>query len=93
MRFILYIIIFIISFGGIAQQTKEVDFLTGNVTVFLDATFKKIEGKVIYTFKILKPTSSITIDAQKMQIMGVTLDGLETDVAYDNEKIKVTSDF
>ncbi|WP_299443185.1 M1 family metallopeptidase [uncultured Aquimarina sp.] len=93
MRFILYLIILSISFGGVAQQTKEVDFLTGKVNVFLEASFKKIEGKVTYTFKILQPTSSITIDAQKMQIMGVSLDGTATDVVYDDKKIQVTSDF
>ncbi|WP_299315525.1 M1 family metallopeptidase [uncultured Aquimarina sp.] len=105
MRFILYIIISFISFGVTAQQVdanlpkndkKEqpsVDFLTGKVHIFLEANLKKVEGKVTYVFKVLRPTQSINIDAQKMQIMDVLLDGEKAAVQYDNKKIQITSDF
>ncbi|MFD2562687.1 M1 family metallopeptidase [Aquimarina rubra] len=105
MRFILYLIICFISVGISAQEVdsdkkendkKEqsaVDFLTSKVNIFLESNFKKVEGKVIYTFKTLQPIDSITIDAQKMQIMGVLLDGEKVDAAYDNKTIKVSSVF
>ncbi|SEM29147.1 aminopeptidase N [Aquimarina amphilecti] len=105
MRFILFLIIGFVSFGINAQQAdtgllinnkKEypsVDFLTGNINVFLDANYKKVEGRVTYTFKVMQPTKSIFIDAQKMQIMNVLLDGKKVAITYDNKKIEITSDF
>jgi len=93
MRFILYIVLFFSFFRINAQQTKKIDFLTGKATIFLEANFKKVEGKVIYTFKTLQPTKSIAIDAQKMQIMGVLLDGKKIDIEYDQKKIIVASNF
>ncbi|MBW1295631.1 M1 family metallopeptidase [Aquimarina litoralis] len=105
MRFILYLFFGFISFVTIAGNEKierfsnikkeqpYVDFLTGKVAVFLDANFKKVEGKVVYTFKILQAIDSITIDAQNMQIMDVLLDGEKTEINYDTKKIKVARDF
>ncbi|MDH7448313.1 M1 family metallopeptidase [Aquimarina sp. 2201CG14-23] len=93
MRFILYLFTFFFSFGVVAQQSKEVDFLTGNVNVFLEANYKKVEGKVTYTFKVLKPTKSIAIDAQKMRIMNVLLDGEKIDITYDDKVLQIVSDF
>lgn len=105
MRFFLYLFISFISVSAIASKDEisssisskkeqpNVDFLTGNVSIFLDATFKKVEGKVTYTFKVLRPVDSISIDAQKMQIMDVLLDGKKTAVHYDSKKIKVGGSF
>ncbi|WP_299610953.1 M1 family metallopeptidase [uncultured Aquimarina sp.] len=105
MRFFLYLFIGFISVSAIASHNEKtlsippkkeqpnVDFLTGNVSIFLDADFKKIEGKVTYTFKVLQPVDSISIDAQKMQIMDVLLDGEKTAINYDSKKIKVGGNF
>ncbi|MGY3795768.1 M1 family metallopeptidase [Aquimarina sp. 433] len=105
MRFFLYLFIGFISVSTIASHDEKtlsippkkeqpnVDFLTGNVSIFLDADFKKIEGKVTYTFKVLQPVNSISIDAQKMQIMDVLLDGEKTAINYDFKKIKVGGNF
>ncbi|KAA1246093.1 M1 family metallopeptidase [Aquimarina sp. RZ0] len=93
MRFIIYILWFVFSIKSFAQQIHEVDFLKGEVNVFVDSKFKKIEGKVMYTFKILKSTKSLIIDAQKMQIMGVLLDEKKTDIVYNNKSIEIVSDF
>ncbi len=105
MRFILYLIICVVSFNLTAQEgvstlvvneKKEqpsVDFLTGKVNIFLESNFKKVEGKVIYTFKVLQAADTVAIDAQKMQIMDVLLDGKKAEVSYDNKVIKVSSDF
>ena len=105
MRFFLYLFIGFISVAAIAshdettlsippkKEQPNVDFLTGNVSIFLDADFKKVEGKVTYTFKVLQPVDSISIDAQKMQIMDVLLDGEKTAIHYDSKKIKIGGNF
>ncbi|WP_299190147.1 M1 family metallopeptidase [uncultured Aquimarina sp.] len=104
MRFILSLIISIASLGINAQQvdslpknTKEkqssVDFITGKVNIFLDANYRKVEGRVIYTFRVKQSTQSIFIDAQNMRIMNVLLDGEKIEVVYDDKKIEITSDF
>ncbi|WP_405207080.1 M1 family metallopeptidase [Aquimarina sp. LLG6339-5] len=104
MRFILSLIISVASLGINAQQvnsllenTKKeqssVDFITGKVNIFLDANYRKVEGRVIYTFKVKQPTQSIFIDAQNMRIMNVLLDGEKIKVVYDDKKIEITSDF
>ena len=93
MRFYLNIVFFFICCSVSSQQIKKVDFLTGEINIFLDANLKKVEGKVTYTFKVLQPTDTIAIDAQQMKIGNVLLDGDEVAIVYDNKKIKITSDF
>lgn len=105
MRFFLYLFIGFISVSAIGsngemtssitskKEQPNVDFLTGNASIFLDANFKKVEGKVAYTFKVLQAVDSISIDAQKMQIMDVLLDGEKTTINYDSKKIKVGGNF
>ncbi len=93
MRSIVYIIISLISFGGVAQQVNTVDFLKGQVDITVDAKAKAVQGEVTYTFKILEPTKSIFIDAQKMTVAGVELDGKNIDFEYDDKKITLLSNF
>ncbi len=105
MRISLYLIISFFCFKITAQQPKPavplhekkeqpfVDFLTGNIDVSLESNAKKVVGKVTYTFRVQKPLSSVFIDAQKMQITGMLLDGKNIDVVYDNKKIRLTSNF
>ena len=54
---------------------------------------RKVEGRVIYTFRVKQPTQSIFIDAQNMRIMNVLLDDEKIEVVYDDKKIEITSDF
>ncbi len=93
MRIISFLFMCYISLGSMAQQTDAVDFLKGNVQVTVNAKAKNIYGKVAYTFKILKPTKSIYVDAQKMQIEAVLLDGKKIKAEYDDKKIVIISDF
>ncbi|GAA4277323.1 M1 family metallopeptidase [Aquimarina mytili] len=93
MRIIIYIVISLISFGNVAQQIDSVDFLKGQIDITVDAEAKTVQGKVTYSFKVLKPTTSIFIDAQKMKITSVELDDKRVDFEYDNKKITVASDF
>ncbi len=82
-----------ISFGSSAQQTDLVDFLKGQVDITVHAGAKTVKGDVKYTFKILQDIPSIYIDARKMQIEAIQLDGKKADVAYDDQKITIRADF
>ncbi len=93
MRVIIYTFLFFISFGSVAQQTQSVDFLTGQIEVTVDAKNKEVKGSVSYTFTILKETESIYVDAQKMKIELVQLDGENINFDYNDKKIVVSSDF
>lgn len=76
-----------------AQQLDSVDFLKAKAEVKITAKTKTVKGKVRYTFKILKPESSIYIDAQQMQIESVLLDGKKPEFTYDKKKLFIASDF
>ncbi|MHA7060121.1 M1 family metallopeptidase [Aquimarina sp. M1] len=105
MRFILYLMMSVTAVSITAQEAnpavnknskKEqpaVDFLTAKATLFLDASFRKVEGKITYTFTILQSVDTVAIDAQKMQLMAVLLDSKKAKVEYDNTAIKIASDF
>ncbi|MEW7292893.1 M1 family metallopeptidase [Aquimarina sp. 2304DJ70-9] len=93
MRISIYIFFSFIFFGSTAQQIDSVDFLKGRVNITVNAKDKAVMGTVKYTFKILQPTTSVFIDAQKMQIKNIMLDGKKTDFKYDDKKIIVDSDF
>ncbi len=93
MRVILYVFILLVSLGSMAQQIHSVDFLKGKVDITIDATDRSVKGKVDYSFKVLKNTSSVTIDAKKMQIESVLLDDVQMDVVYDDKHLKIVSDF
>ncbi|MCG2431283.1 M1 family metallopeptidase [Aequorivita xiaoshiensis] len=51
-----------------AQQTDIVDFLKIDALIEADAVTKKVSGKLTTTFKILKETDSIFMDAVNIQI-------------------------
>ncbi len=93
MRIILYVFLFFISFGSIAQQTESVDFLKGQVDVNINAKEREVEGEVKYTFEILQDAKSIYIDAQKMKIEKVLLDGNKVNFEYDEKKLIIKSSF
>ncbi len=93
MRIILYLIILLIPGVGITKQIDAVDFLTGNVNISVHPDTKEVSGKVIYTFTMLQSTTSVYIDAQKMNIKTVMLDGNKININYDDKKIVIASDF
>ncbi|MFY0714278.1 M1 family metallopeptidase [Seonamhaeicola sp. NFXS20] len=60
----------IVCFG---QQTDSVDFKTCKASISFNVAENKVIGKVAYTFKILKKTDSVYLDAQNMQFSNVSL--------------------
>ncbi|RMA58632.1 M1 family metallopeptidase [Ulvibacter antarcticus] len=89
-RILLLICLFAFHFGN-AQQTEVVDFLKVTATVEPDASEEKIRGNVQYTFKILKATDSVYLDAHKMKIIDVALEGVR--VKSDENKIWLVDTF
>ncbi|WGF91447.1 M1 family metallopeptidase [Aequorivita marisscotiae] len=51
-----------------AQQTAVVDFLKIDASIGTDAAEKKVEGRFLATFKVLKETDSIFMDAVQIQL-------------------------
>ncbi|MBP2832774.1 M1 family metallopeptidase [Aquimarina sp. U1-2] len=93
MRSILYVFLWCISFGSIAQQIENFDFLKGQVEVTIDAKTKKVIGGVKYAFKVLKESKSVYIDAQNMSIEEVLLNDQNVKYEYDSKKITIPSTF
>ncbi len=93
MRIILQLLFLCVVWTNMGQQINEVDFLEGQIDVSLTPEVKQVKGTVKYTFTILKPTKSIEIDAQQMEIQEVTLDDKKVDFKYDKKKITISSDF
>jgi len=93
MRVFIYFFTLLITLNSRAQQVDFVDFLKGTVDIGVTAKDRSVQGKVTYTFKILQNTSSVFIDAQKMQIESVLLDGINTIFDYDEKKLVIRKDF
>lgn len=59
-----------------AQQTKNVDFITGSANLEFDVPQKKVMGRMVYTFDLLnKKTDTIYIDAKNMVFTDVLING------------------
>ena len=54
------------SLTAFAQQTDAVDFLRIEASIGGDIVEKKIEGRLLVTFEVLKDTDSIYMDAVKI---------------------------
>ncbi|SHI49007.1 M1 family metallopeptidase [Aquimarina spongiae] len=105
MRLFIYTLCTIFSLSLFAQETgtsvkkisskaqPSVDFSNAKVRISLFPEQKQIEGMVTYDFEVVSNTPSFWIDAQKMTINSVALDGKEVKFDYDDSKILVQSDF
>ncbi len=60
--------LFFSSVTAFAQQTNVVDFLKIEASIGGDIVEKKIEGRLLATFEVLKDTDSIYMDAVNIQI-------------------------
>ncbi len=93
MRVILYAFLFFIPFISLGQQVQSIDFIKGQIDITVAPNTKEVKGEVNYTFTILKDIKSLYVDAQKMKIEEVRIDGKKTDFKYDDKKIVVSSNF
>jgi aminopeptidase N len=90
----IYITIFIF-FGNfiVAQQINDVDFLTCSAKITPFPLQKKIHGFCKYTFKVLKKTDSIYIDAKNMSFTNVCLKGKSIKYKTSKDKLWLFNDF
>ncbi|UZO79891.1 M1 family metallopeptidase [Aquimarina sp. ERC-38] len=72
---------------------NTVDFLKGNIDISIDPNKKKVEGRVLYTFKVIENTERIAIDAKKMRISQVLLEEQPVDFEYKEDKVVVSHSF
>ncbi|UUC44847.1 M1 family metallopeptidase [Flavobacterium cerinum] len=56
-----------------AQQSEKVDFISLDAGLSFNTETRKIKGDVRYTFQVINPVDTINIDAQRMDITGVTI--------------------
>lgn len=74
-----------------AQQTEFVDFLRMEAVVAPNMSEKSIDGKVQLTFKILKQTDSIFLDAIKMSLRNTIVEDIA--ISASEDKIWLVGDF
>lgn len=68
-------IFLLISFMTFGQQTKKVDFKTASGYVYIHPIERKVQGKVMYKFKVLSSIDTIMIDAKNMEFKAVKVNG------------------
>ncbi len=80
---IIYALLLICSFSSLGQQVSVVDFLRADAIVEPVVSEKKIKGTVSYSFKVLKKTDSIYLDAVRMTITKAALEGVQVSATED----------
>ncbi len=90
-RYISLISILLLVLTSNAQQTGIVDFIRVTAQIEPLLSEKKVKGIVTFTFKILKKTDSIFVDAKKMKITYIPENPVS--VGIDNKKIWFTHNF
>lgn len=75
----------------IAQQKDVVDFLKIEASIGSDALEKKIQGRFLATFKVLKETDSIYMDAVNIQINEVVTENFK--ITSNNKKLWFVGNF
>ncbi len=87
-----FLIAFLLSsFMVFAQQTDVVDFLKIEALIKPDAAEKKIAGRFVATFKLLKETDSVFMDAVNIQINDVETKNFK--ISSDEKKVWFVGNF
>ena len=84
MKKILFLFLFI-AFSSYAQQTDVVDFLNIDATITPLPAKKSVKGTLKCSFKILRKTDSVYLDAKNMKVINFALEGII--VKAESEKI------
>ena len=86
-----YFLFFFLPFICFGQQNEIVDFLKVKATIVPILKEKKIEGTVMYTFKVLQKTDSVYLDAINMTLKNTALEGVS--VSANKDKIWLIDSF
>ncbi len=87
---VVFILFVAISYG---QRQDKVDFLAGNFSIHPSPMKKEIEGKVIYTFRIIEQLDSIFLDAKNISFSKVALNKKEADYLNTGRRLIVKNNF
>ena len=81
-------LLFVLFTGFVFSQPQpSVDFFKADIDIFPDPDYKRINGKVTYSFKVLHKTDSVFLDAINMDFSSVLLNGKKVRHANTKEKI------
>jgi len=88
MKRLTFLCYFIVTFSN-AQQSEKVDFITVDAALSFTVESKKITGDVTYTFEVTGAMDTISIDAQRMDISGVTINNKTVKFKNTGKKLQV----
>lgn len=86
-------LILICSFAIYPQHQEKVDFLHATIEIRPNLSEKRIDGQVLYTFKVLENVDSVWLDAKNMEFAEVRLDGKSIGIRYADEKLTIGHSF
>ncbi len=69
------------------QTNSKVDFLKGEIDLFIQPTNKTIDGTIKYLLEVAEKTNEISIDALNMQFRSVLLNGRKVKYSYDDQHL------
>lgn len=81
--------IFLIIGSSAAQEDPAWDFITGDIRLELHPLEEKVSGQVQYQFITGSKTDSVFLDARKMQIGAVRLNGKKAKHSYDGRRLVI----
>ena len=87
MNFINSLLFFLLTGFLFSQPQPSVDFYKADIEITPDPDYKRINGKVTYSFKALNKTDSVFLDAKNMDFSSVLLNGKK--VRHTNTKAKI----
>ncbi len=88
MKRLTFLCYFIVTFSN-AQQSEKVDFITVDAALSFTTETRKIAGDVTYTFQLTGAMDTISIDAQRMDISGVTINNKTVKFKNTGKKLQV----
>ncbi len=86
-KFILLGLLFLSNSSLYCQLNPAVDFIKGQIDLYLQPLHKNIEGSIVYQFQVSEKTNSILIDARNMQFKSVLLNGRKVNYSYDDKQL------
>ena len=89
MKLLLILLLFLQGNLMLAQQFPAVDFLHADIAVEVNAADKSVAGAVTYTFKVLRDTDSVWLNAVDMSFSRVRLNGRKVDYENDGKLIRL----
>jgi aminopeptidase N len=76
-----------------SQQTKSVDFKTGNTDLTINSGNKTISGVVKYDFDVLSKIDTIRIDAKNMNFSSIKINNKAVDYVNSGKELKLFKGF